>query len=143
MTRIPEITPHEFRKGFYRGSSPFTHTYIFFCSKGCRCKKDTARGHNKEIMPLLPKRVSPFDENTEAREDFWGLYAKNQIKMLRVIVWNVSCISPMLWFFAMRIFVWGPKGDLQNAAVPATLALSLLSLFWAFFTMIVLWDKGP
>ena len=141
-TRHPCL-PHEFKKRFYECSTWFAHSYVFFCSKKCKCIKIAAKSHNRELLHLLPKRMSPFDENSETRECFWGLYAKNDIKFFRVMVWNLVCMSPLLWFFFMRLFIWGPNWDMQNAVVPAMLALGLMSHFWCIFIALVRSDKGP
>ena len=101
--------------------------------KQCRCTRIKARAHNHEILELLPKKLSQLDVNSDHRQIFWGLYARQQIHFFRVLMYNVICITPMIWFFFMWLFVWGHDGDQQNASVPLMMMMALLSLFWAMF----------
>jgi len=64
------------------------------------------------------------------RSYFWGLYAREEISALRVLVYNVVVLTLTLGFFFLWQFVLGNKLDLQNAAVPMSLVIGILALFW-------------
>ncbi|KAF2679312.1 hypothetical protein K458DRAFT_314529 [Lentithecium fluviatile CBS 122367] len=129
IVEMPPITEHEFNKRFY-SCAPKFH---ILCHKNCHCFKIQKQAHNREIINLLPKKLSQFDDQSDQRDLFWGLYARQQPLFWRVGVYNALCISPLVWFFFMWIFHWGHDGDMQNASVPLMIMMSLLSVFWATF----------
>lgn len=100
-----------------------------------------AKAHNRETIDLLPKKFSQLDLSADERKVFWGLYARQEISFFRVLVCNVICISPLVWFFFMWLFAWGHDGDQQNASVPLMAMLSLRSIFWTTF-IASLWQKN-
>lgn len=129
MENIPPITPHEFKKRF---DSCITHKLHLLCHKSCHCTHLKRKAHNAEIMDLLPKKLSHLDSGSDQREVFWGLYARQMILFRRILLYNVLCISPFMWFLLMWTLKW-EKGDFQNGSVLLMAMLSLLTLFWTTF----------
>ena len=131
---MPPISEHEFYNRFY-STEPFKylHPHPFNRSGGCKHSKAQRRGHCREIIHLLPKKLSQLDENSDQREFFWGMYAQEVVCLRWLLFWNVICISPLLWFFFMWLFRWGHSGDLQDASVPVTMVMGMLSLLWSAF----------
>jgi hypothetical protein len=129
---MPPITKHEFKKRFYSCTPSFFHLR---CYRNCECVKLRKKAHNREIIDLLPKKLTRLDIGSDKKEQFWGLYARQEIQFCRVLVYNVMCISPMGWFFFMWLFVWGHDGDLQGASAPLMVMMALLSMFWVIFVV--------
>ncbi|KAF2737011.1 hypothetical protein EJ04DRAFT_550830 [Polyplosphaeria fusca] len=134
MIPIPPISSHEFKKRFDSCS------WQFFCrrhflqfTKSCHCFARTSKAHSRDVLHLLPKKLSQLDESSEQRMFFWGLYARQEISFLGILAYNIVCMSPMVWIFFMWCFVWEQKGDLQNASVPLGLMGAMLSLFWSTY----------
>ncbi|KAL5379796.1 hypothetical protein DPSP01_008266 [Paraphaeosphaeria sporulosa] len=138
MAFIPPISKHEFKK---RHEACGKQRFHIRCNKQCPCVKMKAKAHNRDIINLLPKRVAQLDLSADERKLFWGLYARQEISFFRVLVYNVICISPLVWFFFMWLFAWGHGGDQQNASVPLMTMLSFLSIFWTTF-IASLWQKS-
>lgn len=42
-----------------------------------------------------------------------------------------AIMAPAFWFVFAWLFQWGNRGDLQDATVPMTLMLGMLSVLWA------------
>lgn len=127
---IPPITPHEFKKRYdFCAPQPFHFRH----HRKCHCVRLKRQIHSREIISLLPRKLARLDELSDSRELFWGLYARQKIYFWRILVYNVVCISPLIWFFFMWLFRWGHDKDMQNASVPLMVMISLLSIFWATF----------
>lgn len=106
----PPISPHEFRRRFYTTlSNP--------CGR-------------HEALERIPKRQKRFQVNlhVDGREDMWGLHVELRPCFLIIILWQVY-ISAAGWGF-MGWWLSRHRGDLQNAAVPATLILTALMTLW-------------
>ncbi|KAF2442541.1 hypothetical protein P171DRAFT_364203 [Karstenula rhodostoma CBS 690.94] len=129
MANMPPITKHEFKK---RHEASGKHGFHLRCIK--------KKAHNRNLIELLPRKVNQLDLSADERKLFWGLYARQEISFFRVLVYNVICISPLVWFFFMWLFAWGHAGDQQNASVPLMIMLSFLSIFWTTF-IASLWQK--
>jgi len=127
---MPPITKFEFKKRFYSSMPSLFH---FRCRRNCQCAKLKKKAHNAETVELLPKKTSPLDIGSETKEIFWGLYARHEIHFGRVLVYNVICVTPVIWFFFMWVLHWGDPGDMQSASVPLMAMLSFLSIFWSLF----------
>ncbi|KAF2874401.1 hypothetical protein BDV95DRAFT_604585 [Massariosphaeria phaeospora] len=134
MCEIPRVTPHEFYTRFYSCTSWYTHfTHFFHRSKTCKCNKQKRKCHNRELLEFLPKKLSMLDERSDQREMFWGLYVRQAVCFRWILFYNLVCMLPLIWFFLMWMFVWGHDGDLQNAFMPMSIMLALLSVFWSTF----------
>jgi hypothetical protein len=89
----------------------------------------------KEALEAAPKRVVKLDMQNGKREYFYGLYAKEARSALRVAIHMSLCCSPGVIFFFLWLFQWGHGADLQGAAVPVQLSLTLTAgylgvLYW-------------
>ncbi|KAL4957536.1 hypothetical protein BDW69DRAFT_180461 [Aspergillus filifer] len=127
MDIIPPITEHEFYCRFYscfRSNGISVHL-LHSCRK--------AGGNSSDALNLLPKKKVRLEEYGDKRQMFWGIYAREVICFRWVVAYNIVCLVPMVIFLFLWMFPFGYKGDLQNAAVPLTAMLGLLTLFWGFF----------
>lgn len=84
----------------------------------------------------MPKRDRLVDEETEFSEDqdvelFWGLVAREQRSVLRVVVYMLLGLAPSLLFMFQWLFRWGHDGDLQGASVPLTFSATMLGVLLA------------
>jgi hypothetical protein len=129
---MPPITKHEFKKRFYSCTPNPLH---FRCYRDCKCSKLRKKAHNREIIDLLPKKLTRLNVASDRKEQFWGIYARQEIHFFRVLVYNTLCISPLVWFFFMWLFPWGHNGDLQGASAPLMVMMALLSMFWVVFVV--------
>lgn len=86
----------------------------------------------------IPQKVGGIEPSQKkGRPRFWGIVAREKRSALRVLVYVLICASPNIvsvWFFFSWLFAWGHEGELQNAAVPAELSLTL---FAVLFTMLM------
>lgn len=131
---VPPITEHEFRKRFYSfNASLFCRHHILRHPKLCSCKKRACKTHSSELMDLLPKKLTLLDEQSNQREEFWGLYARQVVTFRWILAYNFLCFLPMLWFVFIWLFALGQKRDLQDAFVPTSVMISMLSVFWSTF----------
>ena len=81
-------------------------------------------------LKCLPQKKSEFDIATKAGNDdrAWGLDAVLEITTVYMAFYHVVILALPFGF-------WGwwqstHPDDLQNASVPVTVALTMLSLFW-------------
>ena len=84
----------------------------------CRAEKSRRAGHAE----------------WQARE-IYGLYAKEARSALRVAIHMSVCCLPGVMFFFLWLYRWGHGADLQGAAVPVQLSLTLVAgylgvLYW-------------
>jgi hypothetical protein len=82
-----------------------------------------------------PKRVVELDMESCGREEFYGLYAKEARSALRVAIHMSVCCCPGVIFFFLWLYQWGHGADVQGAAVPVQLSLTLVAgylgvLYW-------------
>ncbi|KAL4963668.1 uncharacterized protein BDV14DRAFT_201635 [Aspergillus stella-maris] len=127
MDIIPPITEHEFYCRFY-SCFKFNGLSIHLLHS---CRK--ASGNSCDALNLLPKKKVRLEEYGDKRQMFWGIYAQEIICFRWIVAYNILCLLPMVVFLFLWIFPLGYKGDLQNAAVPLTAMVGLLTLFWSFF----------
>lgn len=140
---MPPISEHEFYTRFYLfNPSKLLHRHPFHRYSNCKCNKVKRKGHCGEILELLPKKLSQLDESSEQREFFWGIYAREVVCLWWVLFYNMLCMLPLMWFFFMWLFPWGHASDLQDASVPITMMIGMLSVFWSVFLGSLQFGKG-
>ena len=76
-----------------------------------------------------PKRIMKLDMQDGRRELFYGSYAKEARSALRVLIYMSLCCWPSVIFFFLWIYRWGHGADLQGAAVPVQLSLTLVASY--------------
>ena len=81
-------------------------------------------------ISCIPKKLSEYDvAATDPQDVFaWGLEAKHQISALRVVVYHVLILLLPFAFWAWWQVMY--PTDLQNASVPLSVVIALVSLFW-------------
>jgi hypothetical protein len=126
MENIPPVSEHEFKKRFYacHQPKPFLHWYHTCIKLGLQ---------SSDLLELLPKKKTEFEEGGDKREDFWGIYAREIISLRWVLFYNFICMLPMLAFFIVWVVPRGYSTDLQNPSVPFSMMIGMLSLFWSVF----------
>jgi hypothetical protein len=114
------ITHEEFRRRYYDRESPS----IFELDRWRRRPIDLS-AIRTEALQAVPKRILKLDLQDGERKYFYGLYAKEIRSNWRVALHVVLCNTPGVIFFFLWLYQWGHGSDLQGAAVPAQLSLSL------------------
>ncbi|KAK1993483.1 hypothetical protein LX36DRAFT_251500 [Colletotrichum falcatum] len=124
--RMPPVTPHEFYRRFYACNRvrPMLHFYH-------RCRRPGG-WHSRDVLNLFPKKRTKLEEGGEDRRVFWGIYAREAIALRWVLCYNLACTLPMLVLFFQWLSWKGPD-EIQNASVPISVMLAMLSLFWSMF----------
>ena len=78
----------------------------------------------------IPKKQSRFSLDSTQPQDSaaWGLQAQYEVSAIYVAVYHLVILIPPFVFWGW----WQSKhpNDLQNASIPATVAIGLLSIFW-------------
>lgn len=81
-------------------------------------------------VDCIPKKISPFDTASKNQTDIyaWGLEARYEISAAYVAFYHVVILAVPFAF-------WGwwqatQPSDLQNASIPVTVVIAMLSLFW-------------
>ncbi|KKY34665.1 hypothetical protein UCDDA912_g05326 [Diaporthe ampelina] len=94
----------------------------------CRVRNPAA-----ELLDHFPKRDRSVAAaaQSEKVEVCYGLAARECRSFFRVMVYLCVIMVPAFWFVFAWLFMWGNRGDLQDATVPMTLVLALLSMLWA------------
>jgi hypothetical protein len=126
MDNIPPISEHEFTKRFYACHKPRPLLHVHH-----ECRKLGA--HSSDILKFLPKKRTELEEAGNKREDFWGIYARENISLRWIIFYNFVCVSPLLAFFLAWIVPRGLGTDLQNPSIPLSMMIGMLSLFWSVY----------
>lgn len=124
MDFIPPIGPHQFYDRFHRCYKP--RAVLHFYHRCIDFNRST-----RDLLQLFPKCDLDLVEDSDKYEPFWGIVAREKPCFIRLLIYNCICASPCLVFFFMWLFSWGHHGDLQNAAVPLSLMLVGLSIFWS------------
>jgi hypothetical protein len=127
MSDIPPIPRHEFYKRFYAREA-LNWPCLTWLSRHCPSK-----GHCSEALSLLPRKVSILDENSDSRESFWGIYAREEVCISWVLLYNFVCLVPPLIFLVLWLFRGSSEKDMQDSSVPFTLVLGMASVFWSVF----------
>lgn len=125
MDLIPPIGPHQFYDRFYACYNPRRIFHFYH-----RCKK--LNRSNRDLLDQFPKRKTSLIEDSDKHEAFWGIVAREQLSVFRILLYHFICVVPCVVFFFMWMFSWGHAGDLQNASVPLSVMLVALSIFWGF-----------
>jgi hypothetical protein len=88
------------------------------------------RLNTKRAIERIPKKKSPFDtSSTDDKKAYaWGLEARHEISAAYVAFYHLLILTLPFGF-------WGwwqatHPSDLQNASIPVTVVLAMLSLFW-------------
>lgn len=126
MGPIPPVSRHEFRKRFYA-----CHQQQLLRHWHHKCKKLGSQSH--DLLKLFPKKRTALEEGGDKREEFYGIYARENVSFIWVLFYNFICMLPMLAFFIMWINPQGHSTDLQNPSVPFSMMTAMLSLFWSVF----------
>ena len=127
MQPMPPIDAHEYNRRFHACYTPRGSLHWFH-----RCRRPCS---SRELLHRFSKRDSKLEEGGNAREEFWGIYARERLSFLRISVYNVVCLMPCVAFFFFWLFGLRHVGDLQNAAVPVGISLSGLTMFWGFIIL--------
>lgn len=130
-TYSPPITKHMFQHYFYGCYDSGTlshrlHTYLPL-APACRIRNPAA-----ELLEYLPKRDRPIAATAQSEkvDVCYGIAARECRSFFRVVVYLCLIIAPAFWFIFAWLFAWGDRGDLQDATVPMTLTLAVLSILW-------------
>ena len=91
----------------------------------------SGRVFSQAAIARLPKRKTPLNMHDGNRELFWGIYARERRSIARVLAYGTLANVPGIVFFFLWLFRWDHASDLQNAAVPVGMSLSLTMLFVA------------
>jgi hypothetical protein len=83
----------------------------------------------------MPKKLSQLEEVSSRREEFWCLYTQERLSFAWVVGYNLLFLLPMLVFFFLWLFGLKHDSDLQTAAVPFSMLVGLLAIFWSVFLM--------
>lgn len=89
------------------------------------------RLEGRRAITRIPKKQTEFDTKCkdEQKAYAWGLEAKHEISAAYVAFYHLLILVLPFCFWAW----WQAKhpGDLQNASVPVTVVLTMLSMFWS------------
>lgn len=91
----------------------------------CRIRNSAA-----ELLEFLPRRDRPAAAATQSDkvEVCYCLVSRERRSFFRVVAYLCLIMAPALWFVIAWMFVFGDRGDLQDATVPMTLKLTILSV---------------
>jgi hypothetical protein len=85
---------------------------------------------NRKTIERIPRKLKKFDvQNVQSPEsEAWGLKARHEVSAAYVAFYHILILIPPFIFWGW----WQSRhpNDLQNASIPATVAIGLLSLFW-------------
>ena len=127
---LPPIGKHEFYINFHRcmrGGDSHRHLLPWLpCHQPC----NRFPGIDAAVQ-RIPKRDRPLEAADIAeRKRLWGLVAMERVSTTRVAIWHLIILSgPFTFWFVYMCYI-GERTDLQNASVPVTVVISLVSLFW-------------
>lgn len=124
------ISPDEFRQHYYYQVCPSLLSW-----ERWHRRRTGLSLVEREAFDTAPKRVVKLDMQNGRREKFYGLYAKEARCALRVAIHMAVCCLPGVIFFFLWLYQWGHSADLQGAAVPVQLSLTLVAgylgvLYW-------------
>jgi hypothetical protein len=120
---IPPIGAHEFNLRFYHG----LHEPWF----GSRLPVLPMRNFNDdgELLHRIPKKLSYLDENSDGRETFWGLYARESVSFSWVWFYQIISLVPCFAYLASSL--WKGFEIPLDGSMAVYLCLFMQSLFWA------------
>ena len=92
--------------------------------------RNVNRSRSQDLLRLIPKRDHGFQTSVHVggREDMWGLHAEFRISAAIVFVWQFT-LTAAGWILR-GWWLSGHPGDLQTAAVPISVIIACLTLFW-------------
>ncbi|KAI1622528.1 hypothetical protein EDD37DRAFT_651800 [Exophiala viscosa] len=131
----PGITKHMWQHALHPCDGRLMGLTLGFCALGWF--HDCVEYFNpdsSEYIVRIPKKHSEWLVETEGIDDAFGILTKEEPSILYVLVYHVLILAGpfAFWGWAMpRESRQDGSWDLQNPSVPVTIALSLLSLFWA------------
>lgn len=126
------ITRHMFRHYFYGCYDSGTISHRFHTClplvPSCRIRNPAS-----ELLDCFPKRDRQVAATAQSDkvEVCYGLVARECRSFFRVVVYLCLIMASTFWFVFAWLFQWGHGGDLQNATVPMTLILAVVSVLWA------------
>lgn len=82
----------------------------------------------RDAIDVLPKRIDPLRLEDGKREIFWGIYARERRSFARIATYGLLANLPSIVFFFLWLLQWKHASDLNAAAVPFVLTMSLLAL---------------
>jgi hypothetical protein len=118
-----------------RGPISHDEFHLHYYHRCCPSLFTWERWHRRQIVPGLvekealeaaPKRLIKLNMQSGKREHFYGLYAKEARSALRVAIHMSICCLPGVIFFFLWLYQWGHGADLQGAAVPVELSMTLV-----------------
>jgi hypothetical protein len=112
---------------------PHHATHFLSCDSPCRwnilheCAPELI---DRKTIERIPQKLTRFDvHNAQSPEsEAWGLKARYRISAAYMTFYHFLILVPPFVFWG-----WWQSGhpdDIQNASIPATVAIGLLSLFW-------------
>ena len=116
----PPISSHEFAAAFSACGDRCMLAYFHDCSRVPATSFAIKR---------IPKRKANVEMETGGREYVWGLQAQHAISFLFVLFYHLAVVGGPLFFWVWWLIQH--PGDLQSAAVPLSILVTLLSLFWS------------
>jgi hypothetical protein len=120
------VTPHEFKVRYYACNMRCSILEKTILRPFHRCRQFCHV--SQEAMTRIPKRNCRLDG--QGREYFWGIFAIEKGSYFRLIIYHILALVLPLIFWFLWLFYWNHQADLQNASVPFTTVISLLSLLW-------------
>lgn len=107
--------------------------YANFCARPCYWRLWVFHDCNEpsehyRLVSRLPKKKTWWHLDSPEPSVAWGLECVHEISASRVLAWHAAFVS---WTFG--IWIWWlivHPGDIQNAAVPLTVMITLMSTFW-------------
>ena len=106
------------------------HDYFISCPPDCKsllphsCVLASDRRHNFEKVPKRRTRFKGDKENL-----IWGLEAVFAVSAFRVLVYHCAILVGPFVFWG--VWLKYHHDDVQSAAVPITVVIALVSLFWS------------
>lgn len=126
---MPPVSRHEFWRRYhycYKGEKKHFRWFGKCCTGLCRGIAD--------CLERVPKRDRKVLEEISSREIYWGLQAIEKPHALRLFLYYfgllLSTVGFCVWWLVQH------EGDLQNASVPITVAISALALLLSSWTLL-------
>ena len=79
-------------------------------------------------MDRIPQRFWNFDKRASQREHFWGIYVREKRSAWMTVLYMLLSVLPFVAFCFLYTF-GVVSGDVQNAATPLALSLTMLAGF--------------
>ena len=83
----------------------------------------------KFAVERIPKRNEIFELEAAGVEFAWGIQAEYAISLVNIIIYHLAMLAGPFGFWLWWQANW--SHDVENASVPLTTVLVLLSLFWS------------